>query len=97
MKAHDMGTQDGERWIAFHCPGCEGGHAIPVTGQRAWGWNGSLESPTFTPSILVNVGRANPTQHLCHSIITDGRIAYCSDTTHKFSGQTIEMPDFEGE
>jgi hypothetical protein len=51
--------------VVFYCPGCKGGHAIPVEGPNAaefsangtvWGWNGSLECPTFTPSILVRTG-----------------------------------------
>lgn len=89
-----MGNQNGEQWVAFHCPGCEGGHAIPVTGIRAWKWNGSLEKPTLAPSLLVNVGGANPTQPICHSFVTDGKIAFLSDCTHKLVGQTTEVPDW---
>lgn len=29
----------------------------------------------------------------CHSIITDGAIAYCADSTHALSGQTVPMVD----
>jgi hypothetical protein len=94
-KFHDYGVHDGERWISFHCPGCEGGHSIPVTGPRAWKWNGSLDSPTITPSILVNVGRSNPTAHLCHSWVKDGRIQFLGDCTHSLAGQTVELPDFD--
>lgn len=94
-KLHDMGIQGGERWVVFHCPGCEGGHAIPVSGPRGWSWNGSFDSPTITPSILVNVGGSNPTEPICHSFVTEGKIRFCADTTHKLSGQTIELPDFD--
>lgn len=41
--------------IAFWCPGCKMAHAInhgSGPGPR-WTWNGSEDSPTFTPSILV--------------------------------------------
>jgi hypothetical protein len=76
MKFHDFGVRDGEQWVAFHCPGCEGGHSIPVTGRRAWQWNGSLEKPTLKPSIIVNSGRANLTAPVCHSFVTDGRIQF---------------------
>jgi hypothetical protein len=41
--------------LLFWCPGCECCHGIPVepgTGAR-WGWNGNVEAPTFTPSILT--------------------------------------------
>lgn len=95
MKFHDMGMQEGEQWVAFHCPGCEGGHAVPVTGKRAWSWNGYFDSPTLNPSLLVNVGGANPTQPVCHSFIREGKIQFLTDCTHKLSGQTVEIPDFD--
>jgi hypothetical protein len=94
-KFHDMVNQNGEQWVAFHCPGCERGHGIPVTGSRAWKWNGSLEKPTLTPSLLVNVGGSNPTQSVCHSFVKDGKIQFLSDSTHKLSGQTVEIPDWD--
>lgn len=93
MKFHDMGNQDGERFVAFHCPGCEGGHGVPVTGPRAWSWNGSLESPTLKPSIKVTGGGDNPS--VCHSFVTDGKIQFLADCTHKLAGQTVEIPDFD--
>ena len=37
----------------FFCPGCKCGHGIPTEGNPAWTWNGSLDKPTFNPSILV--------------------------------------------
>ncbi len=45
--------EDGK--LAFDCPGCGMPHALPVgEGPRPrWGWNGSMDRPTFTPSILV--------------------------------------------
>ena len=33
-------------------------------------------------------------QYICHSIITDGAITYCSDSTHSLKGQTVPMPDW---
>lgn len=45
------GTPDYLWW----CPGCGCGHGIWVSpGQKLrWDWNGSLECPTFSPSVLV--------------------------------------------
>lgn len=80
---------------AFHCPGCECGHRIPVSGPHAWQWNGSEERPTFMPSILVNQGSANPTQPVCHSWVKDGKIMFLTDSTHKLSGQTVDIPEWE--
>lgn len=97
MKIHDMGrTLDNEQWIAFHCPGCGHAHSIPVTGPRGWHWNGSVDTPTITPSLLVNPGGGNPTAPVCHSIITDGKINFQSDSTHALAGQTVDMPDWKG-
>lgn len=94
MKFHDMGVHGGERFVAFHCPGCEHGHEIPVSGARAWQWNGSFEKPTVKPSIFVNRGQSNPTAPACHSFVTDGRIQFLSDSTHALAGKTIELSDF---
>jgi hypothetical protein len=95
-KFKDFGIQeDSEQWIAFHCPGCEHAHSIPVTGPRLWKWNASFDKPTITPSILVNRGRENPTVPVCHSHISDGRIQFLNDCTHKLSGQTVELPDWD--
>jgi hypothetical protein len=41
--------------LLFWCPGCDGAHAVKHgagPGPR-WSWNGSLDKPTFSPSILV--------------------------------------------
>ncbi|UUW87391.1 DUF6527 family protein [Pimelobacter simplex] len=36
--------------VLFWCPGCEEGHAITV---GTWTWNGTINMPTFSPSVLV--------------------------------------------
>lgn len=87
-----------ENYVAWHCPGCEGGHGVTVNGHssgRGWQWNGSLENPTLTPSVLVNVGGSNPTVPICHTFITDGKIQFLADCTHKLAGQTVEIPDWD--
>lgn len=41
--------------LSFWCPGCKLAHRIQHgagAGPR-WGWNGDVEKPTFTPSVLV--------------------------------------------
>lgn len=43
--------------LAFWCPGCDRAHSVSVGSgipDRDWGFNGNPDSPTFTPSILVN-------------------------------------------
>lgn len=51
-------TQEGGL-LAFWCPGCDEGHHVradvggnPHDGGR-WGYNGSVDAPTFTPSVLL--------------------------------------------
>jgi hypothetical protein len=71
-------------------------HGIPVRGNThpVWGWNGSVDAPTFTPSILIHYqGGDNPM--VCHSFVTDGRIQFLGDCTHALAGQTVELPEQE--
>lgn len=46
--------------LGFHCPGCKTMHMVRVEGPNAWGWNGSYDKPTFTPSVLVRNGHHSP-------------------------------------
>ena len=86
-----------DNYYAFHCPGCQYGHAVTVNGKRndqgaSWGWNGSMDKPTFTPSINCN---ADSPPNRCHSFVTDGKIQFLSDCFHALKGQTVEIPDWE--
>lgn len=53
-----------DRVLNWYCPGCETRHGVRVKGMIApgsgspgaedgWDWNGSVESPTLRPSVLV--------------------------------------------
>ncbi|WP_281179440.1 DUF6527 family protein [Sphingomonas pituitosa] len=90
--------------VGFWCPGCHAPHVLPVApaqGGDAWGYNGSPEAPTFMPSVLVRTGRAvdpafqpepGDPPEVCHSFVTDGRIAFLGDCTHALAGQTVDLP-----
>lgn len=41
--------------LAYWCQGCKHRHQVFVGegGGPRWGWNGDVERPTFTPSVLV--------------------------------------------
>ena len=93
----------------YHCPGCGMLHCLhvekpsPHTGA-AWGFNRNGDAPTFTPSVLVQWDKLvgdGPLEsrqrvpQVCHSFVTDGRIAYLEDCTHDMRGMTVEMPDWE--
>lgn len=96
-KLHRVNNPDGtlHGWL-FRCPGCDadpldGGLHCPTTG---WTFNGDLERPTFSPSILVR-WESPQGPRVCHSFVTDGRIQFLSDCTHALAGQTVELPDWE--
>lgn len=89
--------------IGFKCPGCGRDHWIQHGADDGpnWGWNGSLDNPTFTPSVLVtyegvDAGKDGAPPAVCHSFVTDGQIQYLSDCTHNLAGQTVELPLFGG-
>lgn len=46
--------------LSFRCPGCEEMHAVRVEGPEAWGWDGNIDAPTFTLSVLVTGGHFSP-------------------------------------
>ena len=48
-----------ETKMAIRCPGCGCSHNIDH-GPGGWGWNGSVERPTFHPSLLVRQGHHIP-------------------------------------
>ena len=96
--------------LMFWCPGCQDHHGVPVDGSRGWTWNGSLETPTINPSILVQGVLYGPdklpfkqyrgpaeceaTPYVCHSFVRDGRIEFLGDCTHSLAGQTVDLPLF---
>ena len=95
-KIHYMGDSNrgprGGKMYVFHCPGCGNPHPFEVEcAERGWTWNGSMDLPTFTPSLLCNQG----TDFVCHSFVTDGRIQFLSDCHHHLAGQTVDLPDWE--
>lgn len=53
--------------LTFFCPGCETTHSVSVepTDPCHWTWNGSLEKPTLSPSILTRSGHYVEGSHGC--------------------------------
>lgn len=91
VKLHHVSKEPdggGDRY-AFFCPGCRCGHFFVVP---RWTWNGSLEKPTVSPSLLVN---ATDPKSRCHSFVTDGRIHFLNDCHHDMKGSIVEIPDWE--
>lgn len=85
----------------FDCPGCIGGHAVFVRPHKApngasWDFNGDMEKPTFSPSILSRytfTPESGKPDIVCHSFVADGKIQFLGDCTHALAGQTVEIPD----
>lgn len=101
-KFRPVTNEDGSPYgIRFDCPGCKDPHVIPTVGPKAWGFNGSMDKPTLTPSILVRRTAWDPDdadavaqQVVCHSFVTDGRIQFLGDCTHDLKGQTVDLPEY---
>ncbi|AOI98108.1 ammonia monooxygenase [Burkholderia sp. LA-2-3-30-S1-D2] len=90
--------RDSSGSLLFECP-CGELHVVYPHGcdspnPARWSWNGSVDAPTLSPSILVSWPGPDDRQNVCHSFITDGRIQFCGDCTHELAGQTVELPDW---
>lgn len=87
-------------------------HVLPIEGPLAWQWNGSLDMPTLSPSLLargtspisgevvdrIMAGeKIEPIPYVCHSFVRDGEIQFLDDCTHKLAGQTVELPEISRE
>jgi Family of unknown function (DUF6527) len=95
-----------EKGLHFFCPACGTVHGIRLT-PNGWGWNDSMDKPTFTPSVLVRGTKKlsddeyarlmagekiYPRPLLCHSFVRDGRIEFLGDCLHELAGQTVDLP-----
>lgn len=78
-----------ERWL-FRCPGCDEWHGVDDT----WEFNGDMEAPTFSPSVLV-MPSDNGYIKRCHSFVRSGKIEFLGDCEHSLAGQTVELPEVE--
>lgn len=57
-----------ERGYSYWCQGCEEVHAV-TTGPGGWSFDGNLERPTFSPSVLVRSG---------HFLTGGGKPCWCT-------------------
>lgn len=85
--------------LMFVCPGCvemyegsTGLHMLPVnssTKTPSWVFDGNLEAPTLSPSILTTYSE----NRKCHSYLRAGVFEYLSDCTHQYVNQLVPIPD----
>ena len=98
MKIHTIGYDKGAfpEYI-FWCPGCKHAHGFKTSGHGAvWTFNGDMEKPTVSPSILTNGNYhlINPDAPRCHLFLRDGNLEFLSDCSHDLAGQTVPLEDF---
>ena len=91
MKILHEKYKTGEERLWMFCPGCNEPHSVALNGQCKWDWNGSIESPTISPSILVT---QPPTDYRCHSFVREGRWQFLDDCNHALKGTTVEIPEY---
>ncbi len=104
MGALNNKLRNTETGIAHFCPACKEPHIYTTKpgGRVCWSWNGNIDSPAFTPSMLILRGKfADPNfvgksskSDVCHYFLTDGKLKFCSDSTHELAGKTVELPDW---
>lgn len=112
VKAYEF-YKGGIAGYSFKCPGCGHTHMVNTVkydNHDAWGFNGDVDKPTFTPSILSQYrhpkgySNDNPAPKgydgpyvtdICHSFVTDGSIKFLSDCTHELAGKTVELANID--
>ena len=57
----------------------------PEFSPCVWTFNGDMERPTFSPSMLE------------HFFVRAGKIEYLQDCDHPMAGMTVDMVDVDGE
>lgn len=91
--ASDVKSAIKQLW--FECPGCKNPHAYTIGGGRGWTWNGSMDKPVFSPSLLCNPDHL---ESRCHSFVggqrghCPGQIEFLNDCWHELKGQTVPLP-----
>ena len=88
-KARHYIIKPGYERLAIHCPACDDEHHVRVNaeGNIGWDWNGSVDEPTLSPSLL-----SQGIHPRCHCFVRGGRIEFLGDCEHSMAGQTVELP-----
>lgn len=98
---------EGVAGYSYWCQGCESLHQVRTEGFSVWGFNGDVDRPVFTPSVLVTYP-ANPdadeefrewrTERRCHTFVghsgaQPGEVIFLGDCTHALAGTVQPLPD----
>lgn len=80
--------------VLFYCKGCEQYHSVNTSEDNIgpkWEFNGDLVAPTLTPSVMVKIPNSGYGYRVCHSFVTDGKIRYLNDCSHKYRGIELKL------
>lgn len=90
---------------AHWCPGCQQIHRLPDSWTFNGNVDRPTFSPSFRHSGKLSVfedGRwtgewvrdveGKPVPFVCHYILTNGVLNFCSDSTHALAGQNVPLP-----
>ena len=77
--------------LELNMPGPFPFRMIPI-GPNGWTWTGGVDSPTLNPSIRTSNGRM-----ICHSWVKEGRVCFCTDSTHELAGKSMDLFDVESD
>lgn len=73
-----------------------GEHALFYTNPKfspgVWTFNGDVEHPTFSPSMLMHPNNIRVHEHF---FVRNGKIQYLHDCDHAMAGMTVDMVDVE--
>jgi hypothetical protein len=113
MKLHRLVGDSGPIGWCHYCPGCRHTHCFNVeqptrawpefniAGGVKWSFNGNLERPSFSPSMLIQTGgwkspegKDIPQRTLCHYVLSDGVINFCADSAHELTGRAVPLADY---
>ena len=81
------------RMLYLWCPGCDSLHGVELDHPpTTWQWDGNLEAPTLSPSILTYSGGRDGSRN-CHAYVRQGRWEFLADSYHALAGQTVDLPE----
>ncbi|MCI7733273.1 MAG: hypothetical protein MSK39_00585 [Dysosmobacter sp.] len=66
----------------------------PEFSPCVWTFNGDMERPTFSPSMLLHPDNIHGREHF---FVRAGKIEYLQDCDHPMAGMTVDMVDVDGE
>lgn len=81
------------------CSACKHCHTFYIQcNNHTWTFDGNVNSPTFSPSMLEYYTQKNGERKtLCHYILTSEVMNYCGDSPHELSGKSVPLEDIPSE